>query len=495
MGCKFLLIGPVCCLAIALSCNNSSSTPPSYRVPILETVVQGNGTGASIVPEAPDNSYTVFGTTLLHFRVLADAGIKVTADSVALPRRANSTSTSGWYEPDATTVTASRCLFLDIAVQLPASALAVAKMNFPIEFLYDTVTTTPQPELRVIVHLQGRDPNYVKSNPPPSEVFVDNTDNTKDDNRMENSIVTKGVTIAGWLTGSPDETPGRNDGIYAGSVTHETEDWHYDIYVDPDFIARNYGTAYLVQPVQGAIIPGNVVPLSNGSATPIPLVPNGARPNASTFLMPGKGFLEVELNAWHIPARGFQPSGWVADPDQINHAGNAWPFNPNKGSNDPNGPDLKTGDYVIISGTLWEDTAHTAGSPDPLHKCLESQFKGHGGWLEIHPMDAVRRVDPPPVRRHVVGLSRCGPDVQTLTTTLKHPDPPPDNNAKLTCQVLVDSRFTAAGATHSESLNQAGTPASLSVTMDATATGTYNAAYALWWQETGPQPTGTSVCF
>ena len=119
------------------------------------------------MPEAPDNSYTVFGTTLLHFRVLADAGIKVTADSVALPRRAQSKSTSGWYEPDATTVTASRGLFLDIAVQLPASAVAVSKMNFPIEFLYDTVTSTPQPELRVVLHLQGRDPNYVKSNPPP----------------------------------------------------------------------------------------------------------------------------------------------------------------------------------------------------------------------------------------------------------------------------------------------------------------------------------------
>ena len=33
MGYKFLLIGPICCLAIALSCNNSSSSPPVLSRP------------------------------------------------------------------------------------------------------------------------------------------------------------------------------------------------------------------------------------------------------------------------------------------------------------------------------------------------------------------------------------------------------------------------------------------------------------------------------
>jgi hypothetical protein len=484
-------LGCIISLFLFKSCGPGGQTPPSYRTPVLETVVQEN-VGARIVPELPDNSYMIFGAALLHFRVLGDVNIKVIADGVTLPRRAQSTATSGWYEPNGSAVTASRNYFWDIAVQLPASALAVGKTNFPIEFVYDTSSSTPQPELRVTLRLQGRDPNYVKAHPRPSDVFVDSTDNTKDDNRMERSIVAQGVTLAGWITGSPDEGPGRNDGNFSGTTA--TEDWHYHIYVDPDFIERNYGTAYPVEPIHSAALPGNVVPLIAGPATPIPLVPAGAKPSASTFLISGSGILGVELNAWHESARGPKPSGWVSDPDQLHHSDNAWPYDPRKGSNDPNGPDLQTGDYVIVSGTLWQDTAHTAGNADPLHKCMDSRFKGHGGWLELHPVDTVRRADPPPIRKHVVGLSRCGPDAQTFSVMLRHPQAPPDKNAQLMFQVLVDGRFTSANATHSESINPACEPPALSATADATATGSYNAAYILWWQESNTPRTGTAVC-
>jgi hypothetical protein len=483
VGCFFL--------SMMYQCGGNGGQPTTYRIPILETVVQEN-VGARIVPESPDNSYTIFGAALLHFRVLGDVNIKVIADGNTLSRRAQSTATSGWFEPAGTAVSASRSYFWDIAVQLPSSALAVGKTNFPIEFVYDTSSSAPQPELRVTLRLQGRDPAFVKANPRPSEVFVDSSDNTKDDDRMEKAIVAQGVTLAGWLTGSPDEGPGRNDGTSAGTTA--SEDWHYHIYLDPDFIDRNYGTSYPVEPIQSASLPGNVVPLIAGAATPIPLVPAGTKPSAATFLLSGSGIFGVELNAWHESARGPKPSGWVADPDQFHHSDNAWPYNPSKGSNDPNGPDLQSGDYVIVSGTLWQDTAHTAGNADPLHKCMDSRFKGHGGWLELHPVDTVRRVEGPPMRKHVIGLARCGPDAQTLTTTLKHPLPPPDKNAQLMFQVIVDSRFTSSGATHSESVNTTCEPPMFSATIDATPNGNYNAAYITWWQETSSPRTGTAIC-
>jgi len=354
------------------------------------------------------------------------------------------------------------------------------------------VTTTAQPELRVTLRLQGRDPAFATANPRPSEVFVDSSDNTKDDDRMEKAIVATNVTLAGWIIGPPDGGPGRNDGTSSGTTA--SEDWHYDIYLDPDFIDRNYGTSYAVQPIQSAALPGNVVPLINGPATPIPLVAANKKPDASTFLLSGSGIFGVELNAWHESARGPKPSGWVGDPDQLHHQDNAWPYNPNKGSNDPNGPDLQSGDYVIVSGTLWQDTAHTAGSSDPLHKCMDSRFKGHGGWLELHPVDTVRRLESPPVRKHVIGLSRCGPNAQTTTVMLTHPLPPPDKNAQLKFQVVVDSRLTSSGATHSESINPSCEPPALSATIDASPTGNYNAAYVLWWQEGNSPRTGTAIC-
>ena len=219
MGRIFFVVAAATLLCMANSCPNSGP-PTVYRIPILETVVQEN-VGARIVPESPDNSYIIFGASLLHFRVLGDVNIKIIADSQTLPRRAQATATSGWYEPNGTAVTASRSFFWDIAVQLPASSLAVGKMNFPIEFVYDTVTTTAQPELRVTLRLQGRDPAFTTANPRPSEVFVDSSDNTKDDDRMEKAIVATNVTLAGWIIGPPDGGPGRNDGTSSGTTASE----------------------------------------------------------------------------------------------------------------------------------------------------------------------------------------------------------------------------------------------------------------------------------
>jgi hypothetical protein len=465
----------------------------TYRVPILETVVQASS-GLRIVPEAPDGSYTILGTRL-SLRVQADTNLKISIDGAQLPRRESATSTSGWFEPTGSVPkSGSRKLFWDVGIELPAAVLMPEKKNFPVTVAYDTFSNVWQPSLQIKLRLAGRDPDYTKVLPAPSGVFIDNTENTKEDNRMESAIVARGVTVAGWLF-----DPHRNDG--PTPLPMASEDWHYDIYLDPDFIERNYSSPVVVEPLRSAVLPGNVVPLSAGPATPIPLLSaNSAlptsKPTAAALTMPGNGILTVELNAWHTWARGARPNGWDADPNN-SYGNNAWPFNPLKGTANEGGSDLKAGDYVILSGTLWQDTSH-GGDQDTTErsrKCFNERFKGHGGWLELHPVDAVRRVDAPSPRKHVVGMSACYPLRPNFDTQLRHPEAPPSTSARLRFEVIVDDRFTSPNAVHAEQVNTACEPPLLRVTANVLGTGSYNATYTMWWEEGAePRPSGGATC-
>jgi hypothetical protein len=373
--------------------------------------------------------------------------------------------------------------------------MASDKKTLTATISYDTVSNVPQPSLQVQLRLAGRDPDYTKTMPPPSSVFVDNTENTKEDNRMETSIVAQGVTLGGWLF-----DPQRNDG--PTPLQMASEDWHYDILLDPDFIERNYSSPVLVEPVRSAALPGNVVPLNAGPAAPIPLLSSNtalttSKPSAAAFMMPGNGIFTVELNAWHTWARGARPSGWVADPDMAKYANNAWPFNPLKGTANPGGPDLQAGDYVIVSGTLWQDTSHGGdqSAVDRSRKCFNQRFKGHGGWLELHPVDAVRRVDPPTPRKHVVGMSACYPFRPNFDTYLGHPEPPPNDRAQLKFEVIVDDRFTSDNTVHAEIVNTTCEPPVLRVTANVLGEGSYNATYIMWWEDgPNPRPSGGAMC-
>lgn len=491
--------GGLICLALLTGC--PTMPPRVYRAPILETVVQQNG-GLRIVPERPDGSYMALGTPL-RFRVQGDGQIKVLVNGVELPRHAQRTSTSGWYEPgNGILGSGSRHFFWDIAVLLPNGALQPLSTSVQVKFAYDTVTNVVQPELAVTIRLEGRDPTLAQLMPRPSDVFVGNTHNTKQDNRMETSIVARGVTLAGWLVGGVDLD--RHDG--AGNAgTNASEDWHYDLYLDPDFIERNY-TAYApVEPLWSAWLPGNVVPLIAGPATPIRLLSQDAtlptsRPTASAFTLPGNSVFTVELNAWHTDpkARGHKPAFWVDDPEPLRRGGNAWPFDPKKGVGNLGGRDLAAGGYVIVSGTLWQDTVHPGGSPQDrigrTRKCFNDRYKGHGGWLEIHPVDSVHRVEAPQLRKHAIGMSACYPEQPNFDTYLKHPDPPPDNTAQLRVTVLVDDRFTTPNAVHTEVVNTACEPPSLRVTANVPGNGSFNATYVLWWEKTNTPRTGALIC-
>lgn len=469
-------------------------------MPILETVVEANA-GARIVPEAPDGSYVIQGGRTLRFRVQADSNLVVQVSGTDLPRRPQSTADSGWFEPTGGVLSAgSRGFFWDIAVELPARAVVPAVKDFEVAFAYDTFTTVQQPRLAATLHIRGRDAAFVAAMPRPSDVFVDNSDNTKPDNHMETSIAARGVTLAGWLA-----SPGRNDGTSPRPTA--SEDWHYDLFLDPDFIERNYaGGGIAVEPVKSAALPGHVVPMIRGSATPIPLLSTNSaaptsKPTAAAFTLAGMSHFVAELNAWHnwSGARGPRPSGWMDDPDPVKYPDNAWPFDPRKGTGNAGGSDLQAGDYVIVSGTLWQDSSHTVGGAvtdvDRVRKCFDDRFKGHGGYLEIHPLDAVRRVDPPSPRKHVVGMSACYPDRPDFDAAITHPQPPPGDTYALKFDVIVDDRFTTSNAVRAEVVDNSCPVPRLRVTANVPGTGSFNATYILWWEDTRTvQQRGTAIC-
>jgi hypothetical protein len=119
--------------------------------------------------------------------------------------------------------------------------------------------------------------------PPPisaTEVFHDNGDNTKDDNRMTGGVVSKGVVLAGWLM---EGMPEANHGV--GTRDDETEDYHYDILLDSDFITRTYGSPPL-QPLTNAMIPGQSVPLIHIPAPTAVALVYGLRVTSDNFTLP-----------------------------------------------------------------------------------------------------------------------------------------------------------------------------------------------------------------
>ncbi len=263
------------------------------------------------------------------------------------------------------------------------------------------------------------------SSPPPSEVFLsgENSKNSTDGPfympRASLGVVAFNVTLAGWLELAGDH-PG--DPINARSNSNQppnqSEDWHFSLVLDPDFIQRNYVLANS-GPLAGAVMPGQPEDELTWGLTgdlgtySIPLTA-GHPPDVGTFMMPGEGDMTVELNAWHTNNRGPAPPNYVPDPNAgpQNLTGdpmgpypvNAWAFDVTKGSvfapnttaaapplqlGNPNSSDAfqRRPDYVIVTGTLWQDVAHLKSAPpNPLRECYNAVFSGQGGWLEIHPV-------------------------------------------------------------------------------------------------------------
>jgi hypothetical protein len=217
---------------------------------------------------------------------------------------------------------------------------------------------------------------------------------------------------------------------------------------------------------------------------------NQGQINAASFLWPGNGGLfTVELNAWHIADRGEPPAGWAGrEPTEPDKDGNAWPFRPKRplgvGTNDP---DLAPGDYVIISGTLWQDTSHANDTEvGRFRQCWDDHLPAHGGWLEIHPVDSVRKVDPPSPRKQTDMVNVCSPRFGATTAVLSprlNRGETVDPDMVLRCQRIIDKRFTPHKSFQLFEHLTRDTPAKLGVTFNTLIETTAQAVYVTWYEQ------------
>jgi hypothetical protein len=234
------------------------------------------------------------------------------------------------------------------------------------------------------------------------------------------SLMARDVIVVGWLV----EEPFVNVGIQG------CEDVHYNLELDPDFIVRMYGPGGLSARLKDQSYKGNLVGISGGMPTvqapPLPAEDRFPGDDASrgitfnSFILPGNDFnLHGELNAWHASdtfgysgtpfwwyhflGRGAAPPGWIqitveGDPprpeggDQTTpvHTTDApwFPFNIHA----PDGTPLHKGDYVLMRGPIWQDVLHpTRPEESEWHA---GATIGHEGWVEMHPIDWIVRLQP-----------------------------------------------------------------------------------------------------
>ena len=355
----------------------------------------------------------------------------------------------------------------------------------------------------------------------------------------DGAFIADNVTVAGWLL----DTPGP-------CCDTAIEDIHYNIWLDNDFIERNYSP--LTQPLNSAIMPGRWSTWLDDVFHPRVKIPitDGKQPNASTFLLPGNDSIMIELNAWHKSwHKNPVPAGWVVQPNikyidretgqekEMDFKGDIyWPFNVRNPSNPGLGePDLQVGDYVIITGALVEDNAHLhvddADLKDPnklketlRHLCWFHKYTGHGGWLEIHPVDSIRRVPAPMLHKHTQLVQACDDGqgeteyydlggipipisyrpvegqghVNYYLTPIR--SDPPSASSVLAYREIIDDRFTDMSTVEQHTVEISPyEPAALHVEIKVRQYGHFSATYLLWWEEgdqlrptSAPLPTDTT---
>lgn len=237
--------------------------------------------------------------------------------------------------------------------------------------------------------------------------------------RPAESIIARDVVVRGWLLPHDGDKVPRINLLMDNETRVAIEDALYDFVIDIDDAMQRYGvpTGHVLA---SATINGNPAPAArilpvrdfilDGPSTTV---------RANSFWLDGQNVhgselvgLHLELNAWHAKksnlggifgwdyhynyaSNGPPPSGWIEksvffiDDREEWWPDHWWPW-------DPSNPDgsavpLAVGDYVEVTGTLWQDGGHGSSG------CFQTKFPGHEGWLEIHPIDKMRRVPSPPL--------------------------------------------------------------------------------------------------
>ncbi len=344
------------------------------------------------------------------------------------------------------------------------------------------------------------------------------------------SIIAGNFTLQGWVIkpffNCDDTMPGCLHGTWL-------EDFHYDFIPDVDFIEKYYGTGGVVASIVGNTDAMNNLTVKGNPVAPGPGValldrkpdgtPRGITLNSFVHTgnrSAGSNVVQIhgELNAWHKDpegadfsrhwvGRGAPPAGWplhlvaAGDPHHAAWANAFWPFEPT----DPEGrlTPLMAGDYVRVTGALWQDVPHESGVTPTAHDAPWSFFNPRlGAWIEIHPVDWVERVSPPAVRKTPAIVDAINSDATPAqqTTDLAPEDSRPAG-AVLRCRELVDGRLTDMTSVTQHTVTVAddhvqvvvaverrivpGTPNPPGPTLNAILPGRFKAVYVLWWEAGG----------
>ncbi|MDQ6887534.1 MAG: hypothetical protein M3068_09590 [Gemmatimonadota bacterium] len=367
-------------------------------------------------------------------------------------------------------------------------------------------------------------------------------------------IIARDFQMAGWVV----------------RTMKNIEDFKFGILPDPDYIASRYGAPNSF--LASAMLPGHIedvplIPKEIASTSPIAAIaaavfsrpagpvdparrlpfadvaPNGSPRGVTinSFLLAQSSYLEVELNKWYVnktvqgpyqfSGRGPAPAGWVQDYAEPWVDANAfWAFDPAK----PDGTPLNLGDYVILHGTLWQDGGHVDGwacsnlggfpcsgedqkacwnrgeiPPDPPAWRRSRWMEPNGGWVEIHPVDAIVHAARPRSPRAARMVSLCAPveaidasrvlditlspthlsdriDTEVNSVTLADFAKPP--GSQLHVDELIDGRYTDMRTVDEHSVRVAGDNALVHVKVHSSGTlsgqgkeGRFKASYILSW--------------
>jgi hypothetical protein len=482
---------------VATGCPNPPH-PPAAQTPVIETILAvGSWVNAAyhhsgVYEMPPGNAIE------LRFRAPSPTTTKIAIDGVELPEVSDTSdhqelNETGYYrKPMIDLVSAEDPLFFwRVFVSLPRHVWGSGDYSVTIDNISQDESLTgaakKAPSLTIAVV------RLPPASPRPSSVFFSGPDAKHTNTGGDSAFIRNNVTLAGWLVA----TPGR------GLDDPATEDWHYDIYLDDDFIKRNYPAAN--NDLDNAVMPGRWFTQLDALFHPNMRIPlTTGPPSAGTFLIPGTGLFTVEMNAWH-PSRhgGIRPAGWVGDVDPATWPDVVWPFPVMRPIGlDASEPDLREGDYVVITGALIQDAAHlhfdqqNATTEDRRHECWHRTHQGHGGWLEIHPLDSIRRVPTPQAprrRKHPVVIQVCREDPPGQTPLLVDthltpiPAEPPSPNSVLRYSEQIDERFTDMSKIqkHVVEVNPSTfTDLHVHVMLNPNVEATFKAVYLLWWEET-----------
>ena len=228
-------------LAIAISltlggCLHTPTTPTAslLRQPVLETIMKER----EIIAQDAQGTFRLLPVSphTVRLRVWADDMLTVLLDGVALTKGHGGLlptgSGGGFLVNSYALVGGSRKIFSEIIVKFPDS-FSVDTCQATISIQYEAVSQSVQNATRVDVLLTNPLSNNCPRLPQlASRTFDDGGENSKPNGRALSQIVSRNAVLAGWLFGDvlsvnpgPSPRPG------------ESEDFHYDIWLDDDFLA------------------------------------------------------------------------------------------------------------------------------------------------------------------------------------------------------------------------------------------------------------------